>query len=121
GEVGTVEFVASWCYRSGHAGYTYIDNVFVGSEAEASVQSGSQSFGYLSLETLANGPEVYNECSYMEMNTTAGLCEPILPALNPNLNTATVQGHIDFPISNCGTPQVGAIKLYLLKDGVRID
>lgn len=89
GEPAILELMSAWCEWTGHFGVTYVDNIFVGDDADANPDA-IEAFGYIEVETLDNGSHIYNNCSYMDMNR-GEICEAVLPALNP-----------DFPIQVCG-------------------
>src|SRR5690554_5554120 len=119
GEPAMVELIAAWCEWTGHFGYTYVDNIFVGDDADSDPNA-IASFGYIEIETLDNGDHIYNTCSYMDMNRGA-MCEAVLPALNPDF-PIEVCGKLDFPVNAlaCSDPFLDKINLNVYKNGTNV-
>src|SRR5690606_7668606 len=72
-----------------HFGYVYVDEIFVGDEADAPTHGSS--FGYLALNPI-NDPasDGYEPCSLVQLPSDPS-CAPALPVLNPT-----------WPIQVCG-------------------
>src|SRR5690625_5032025 len=120
GEAAMIEFITAYCTPTQHFGYAYIDNIFVGDDANTNPEA-TASFGYIEIETVENGSLIYDEeCSYMDMNR-GEMCEAVLPALNPDF-PIDVCGKIDFPINalQCFNPDLKHINLNVIKNGTTV-
>lgn len=109
GKKAVLEVSIADCGASAHYGYGYIDNLYVGPELGSPQDS---TFGYATLEPVADNGDGYADCSLVQPPTENPACEPELAILNPQ-----------FPLQVCGTyvepvvvgsaPEFGDITLYI--------
>ncbi|TXK73873.1 gliding motility-associated C-terminal domain-containing protein [Mesonia sp. HuA40] len=86
-----VEFTATDCTLGGHFGYTYVDDLFVGDEADANCDD--PAFGYVAIDNLETSGNNGDEgCVIGATSTTTGAC-----------GTSNIADALPFPLEVCGT------------------
>lgn len=87
GQKARVEFTVADCTRSGHAGYVFIDDLYVGDDANSPCNN--ISFGYLAINSLEPS-QGSGACYITEVTGPQGVC------------SAGLNESLPFPIDVCG-------------------
>lgn len=87
GEAARVEFTVADCTLSGHYGYLYLDDIYVGDDAGSDCTD--YNFGYLAIEDF--NPTGTNSCYVVRPPVASGIC------------SVQAKASLPFPMEICGT------------------
>ncbi len=106
-----IEFIASWCKRSGHYGYLYIDDLYAGEDYPG--LCGNSAFGYAKISNISPAG---NDCFIPAVQKEFSGCAPGTASNIPGF-PLLVEGEYDAPISQGNPPSVDDISIDIIQNG----
>ncbi len=114
GQKARVEFTIADCKQSGHWGYVYLDDFFVGDNIDSGCSD--PSFGYIAMESVQANSQTL-DC-VVDVAGTAQSCGADINASVPF--PIDVCGTIKTPISNSNPPNIDDLVLTITQNGTQV-